>query len=323
MKNFCNVPVYESPSFKDLEKHICILDYSGKLDFSFIRNAIETNKIVLIRSITFKTAGSLFANLIDHYNLRPSYEIQMQLVPHLIDYRDPVNDIAVTVNKRGAYQFIQPHCEGYSGTPLELFGLHCTQNSKIGGENILSRINQNADHSRLRAKEKIIIGKELSSAELNNLRRNHLDANEVVSSCDSVCKIIEESENGVLAVRASSIKPDKSPISGETVVTYWDNITVHDHAFHRHQYEMLHELGIFIEAPGLNYKDYIHIEEESYCAPIDTDSGTTEQTAQLFDIHLLYKMQENDLILLNNRVWAHSVNNWPSDQARKMSAFYA
>ncbi|WP_282081309.1 TauD/TfdA family dioxygenase [Aquimarina algiphila] len=322
MNDFYNVPVFNAQLSKENNEYIHIYSYP-EINISEIKDSIEQNKLVLIRSMPFDNSSSIFGELVDEYGLRSSYDIQMQLVPHMIDYRKPIDEVAVTVNERGPFQIIQPHSEGYSGSPLELFGLHCTQNSITGGENILSLINQKADYSKLLAKEKVIIGKDLSAKDINTLRRGHLDAKEILPSCNSVCRVLKETQQGSVVVKTAPVKAMKSPISGETLFTYWDNITVHDHAFHRHQYEILCHLGILNEADGLSYEDYIHIEGESYCAPIDTDSGDVEQTAKLFDSHVVYKMQPNDFMLLNNRVWTHSVNNWPPDQVRKMSAMYA
>jgi alpha-ketoglutarate-dependent taurine dioxygenase len=67
----------------------------------------------------------------------------------------------------------------------------------------------------------------------------------------------------------------------------------------------------------------MHVESDSDWAPADTKSGTIEETAQLFDCHVQYKMEEGDLLLFNNRAWTHAVNNWNPDDERKLRAMYA
>jgi hypothetical protein len=85
----------------------------------------------------------------------------------------------------------------------------------------------------------------------------------------------------------------------------------------------LAHLGIVHQPYGADYKLYMHVEKDSDWAPADSDSGTTEQTAKLFSCHVLLKMEEGDLLILNNRTWTHSVNNWPPTEVRKLSAMYA
>jgi hypothetical protein len=248
----------------------------------------------------------------------------MQYVVGLMAAREPVDQFAVTVNKRGPYEIIQPHCEGDSSSPLEIFGLHCVQNAESGGENILSLISQTADHSGLCAKEKAIVNTGMSSAELNRLRRNHLDAKTVIPEVPCGCSVLAQVEHGSIIVRGVPLVRSRSIVSGEDLVSYWDNVTVHDHAFHRFQYEILKHLGIFhCNGDISGYEAYMHVEDDSPWAPADTCSGDVEQTSRLFLCHIIYKMEPGDLLVFNNRAWTHSSNNWPPDQVRTLHAMYA
>jgi hypothetical protein len=322
MKLFHGIPIFSSDSAAQEDSHVLVLE-NLDTDRSKIRNGIEQNKLVIIRAAPFEKAGALFRELTEDYGLADSYDLQMQYVVHLMKDRAPVNDVAVTVNERGPLQFVQPHAEGDSTSQLELFALHCVQNSQSGGENILSLIDQTADHSRLRAKEKAILGSGLSAAEIANLRKEHMDANEILSACSSICRVLNETQRGSVIVRLVPITPAKSAVTGESLVTYWDNVTVHDHAFHRHHYDLLRHLEILHEDSGKGYESYMHVEDDSPWGPADTDSGDVDRTAKLFRCHVLHRMGPNELLLFNNRIWTHAVNNWPAGQVRKLTAMYA
>ncbi|WDE02126.1 hypothetical protein [Thalassomonas actiniarum] len=322
MKQFYGTPVFEPGQDAESEQHLQIFE-AGDFDLGKIKAAIEKNQLVLVRGMAFERAGDLFGQLVDHYDLRDSYDIQMQLVAHMMEDREAVDDVAVTVNERGPFQIIQPHAEGDSSSPLDLFGLHCRQNAVDGGENILSLVDQDADHSLLKAKEKAIVGQNLSPASINELRAEHLDAKDVLASCDAANRVLKETAAGKVVVRPVPLRKEKSVISGQDMYTLWDNVTVHDHAFHKHQFELLSSLGILKDARGDNYQDYLHVEGDSDWAPADTESGSVEQTAGLFTCHILYKMQADDFLILNNKAWSHAVNNWAPEEVRKLTAMYA
>jgi hypothetical protein len=320
MSSFLGTPI--SPLSADSE-HALFLDGTG-VDPSTVANAIAENKLVLVRRMPFGQAPALFRRLCERYGLRDSYDLQMQFIVHSMKDRAPAGDGAVTVNDRGPLQFIQAHAEGNSTSQLDLFALHCTRNAEVGGENIMSLVDQSADHSTLRAKEKATVGSGLSPKELGALRgTEHLDAKEVLPACPSECHVLKNAPRGKIIVRKVPIRPAKSAITGADVVTYWDNVTAHDHAFHRHQYELLRHLGIFHQGTAERYESYMHVEDDSPWKPADTDSGDLQRTASLFARHYVYKMASDEVLLFNNRTWTHSVNNWAAGQTRKLTAMYA
>ena len=321
MEDFLGTPVHLS-SEAEASGQLLRLSCSN-IDMAQIEHAIEHDRLVLIQATPFAQATAAFATLVDRYGLRDSYEVQMQFVVHTMKDRTPVEDVAVTVNERGACQIIQPHCEGDSTSQLDLFGLYCVCNATTGGENILSLIEPRADCSRLRAKEKAIVGNALSAKEIATLRGQHLDARTVLASCDDACRLLTESEHGRVIVRRTPVLAAQSAISGETLRTLWDNVTVHDHAFHRHHYELLRHLNILHEGLGSGYAHYMHVEADSSWAPADTDSGDSTEIARLFRCHVLHKMQSGDLLIFHNRAWTHAVNNWPPHEVRQLRAMYA
>jgi hypothetical protein len=321
MDPFQGVPVFDSSSSDNELQHI---RSDPDVSLSQLRDAIAQNKLVLLRSTPFTKAGSIFRRLAASYGLEDSYDLQMQYVVKAMKDRAPVGNLAVTVNERGPLQIIQPHSEGDSTSQLDLFGLHCTQNAMDGGENILSLIDQRADHSRLRAKEKAILGTNLSPGEIYELqRKEHLDARAVISDPSSVCRVLKETPRGSVVVRFVPIAASRSVITNESLFSYWDNVTVHDRAFHRHQYELLRHLAILQEGAGPDYAAYMHVEDDSPWRPADTDSGDIAQTAGLFRCHVVHKLAADDFLIFNNRAWTHAVNNWPPAQARKLTAMYA
>jgi hypothetical protein len=322
MDFFYNVPIFGIGKPCSANPHLSILK-ANQIDESYIRSNLKENKLILIRSTPFEVASNLFGKLVDGYGLRYSYDIQMQYVVTLLEGRDEVEGVAVTVNKRGPYQIIQPHCEGDTTSPIEFFGLYCVQNCEMGGENILSLINQSADHSKLRAKEKAILDLGLFNSEKFELQRHHLDAKEVVTEMPNSSRILLEKERGSVIVRPVPLKASRSLICGADLISYWDNVTVHDHAFHRFQHAILKHLNILNSTLGPSYEPYLHIESYSICNPVDTDSGSVAETAQLFSCHVLHKMEAGDFLLFNNRAWTHSVNNWSPEQVRKLNAMYA
>ncbi len=299
-----------------MDEHAC--------DVQRINEGLVRGSVVLVRSLSFERAVAVFDALVEIHGLRDSYDAQMQYVVGLMAGRDPVESVAVTVNKRGPYQMVQAHAEGDTTAPLELFGLYCVRNSDTGGESVLSLIDQAADHSKLRAKEKAIVDRGLSPSELNRLRRHPLDAKAVIGDASAACRTLAETEHGQIIVRHVPLAQGPSRISGEQLVTYWDNVTVHDHAFDRHHHALLTHLGILHPAPNAQtYQAYMHVEDDSPWAPVDTDSGTVEETARLFRGHLVHKLGAGELLVVNNRLWTHAASNWPPDQCRTVYAMYA
>jgi Taurine catabolism dioxygenase TauD, TfdA family len=323
MHSFHGTPVFRSSDGAAANPHLLVLEGEAS-DLASIREGLAGNRLVLLRRMPFDRAGALFGELAEAYGLRDSYDVQMQYVVELMAARDAVDNIAVTVNKRGPWEIVQPHAEGDTTAPLELFGLHCVRNAASGGENVLSLINQSADHSRLRAKEKAIVDWGMSPQERNKLRSSHLDAKDVISDAPPGCRVLAESTNGAVVVRPVPLTPDRSVVSGDTLVTYWDNVTVHDHAFHKLNYELLRDLGILhARDGGSDYQSYMHVEDDTPWSPVDHDSGAVAETSRLFDCHIVHKMEPGDFLLFNNRAWTHAVNNWPPDQPRTLTAMYA
>lgn len=322
MQIFYDTPVFNTDSDSDIKDLVKFESHNA--DVNQINEALSKNKLVLIRSLSFENSTIFFRKLVDHFGLSDSYAVQMQFVVHMMESRKPKDDVAVTVNERGPFQIIQPHSEGDSTSPLELFGLYCKKNSKSGGENILSLISQSADHSKLIAKEKAVVGENLSNDDINRIRGHHLDAKEVISNCLSTDRVLNVEQKGKLVVRNVPIKASKSIISKEDLYTYWDNVTVHDHAFHEHHYELVKKLNILNKSSeNADYKTYMHVEDDSDWAPADTKSGDISETSKLFDLHILHKMDVNDFLIFNNRAWTHSVNNWLPGEEREMFAMYA
>lgn len=322
MQKFYNTPVYNTLTDETIED-LLILE-STDLSIARIAEALSQNKLILIRSFSFEKSSDLFRELVDHYNLTDSYEIQMQFAVHMMMDRKPINDVAVTVNNRGPYEIIQAHSEGDSTSQLDLFGLHCKKNAQTGGENILSLINQSADHSKLIAKEKAIVGQNLTDEDIYTIRGEHWDAKEILSECPTPSKVLSENPKGKVIVRNVPIKRSRSVITNEELVTLWDNVTVHDHAFHQHHYNLLKELNILNEnSTNADYRAYMHVEADSDWAPADTKSGEVEETSGLFDRHIVHKMQADDFLIFNNRAWTHAVNNWVDGEQRDMFAMYA
>jgi hypothetical protein len=323
MNAFHGTPVLSADGLASDNPYLLALS-DRSADDAAVTTALEQDKLVLIRSTSFDRAGVVFARLVDRYRLRDSYDVQMQYVVTLMSARDPVDHRAVTVNKRGPYQIIAPHAEGDSTSPLDLFGLFCHQNAESGGESILSLIDQGADHTSLRAKEKAIVGHDLSASEINKLRRHHLDAKDVLPEAPDACRVLLETPRARVVVRLVPVRPATSVISGAPVVTYWDNVTVHDHAFHRYQHQLLMHLGMLHARDGeRGHESYMHVEDDSPWAPADTDSGGVVETSKLFTCHVWHKLAPGDFIVFNNRVWTHSANNWPPDQIRRVNALYA
>lgn len=318
---FHGVPVISAEDPK-AAPYITLIE-SPHFDIPALKKSIEANKLVLLRAIPFDQATKIFQQLVDDYGIRDSYDLQMQYVVQTISDRAPVDDIAVTVNARGPYQLVQPHAEGDSSSPLDLFGLFCFENSVSGGQNILSLINQSADHSTLCAKEKVIIGSDLSAEEVAAIRCEHFDAKRILREPDRPLRVLSKTDRGCVVVMASPAAPSTSRLNGQNLVTYWDNVTVHDHAFHRHHFELLKALDLLETGLGSDYREYAHVESDSSWGPMDTDSGDVPTTARRYSCHLIHKLEPGDYLIFHNRTWTHSANNWPPEQSRNLVAMYA
>ncbi|TQV77394.1 hypothetical protein FLL45_05470 [Aliikangiella marina] len=330
------VPVFNASKEAHSCPYIIPLDGNAPQQDSGLISELANNNIALARSISLQDASKIFSDLAEHYQLTESYLLQMQFVVDMMEDRCGVDDVAVTVNEREDYQYIQPHCEGDSTSPIELFGLYCRKNAQHGGENVLSRIDQRADFSHVKAKEKAILGKDLDAAAIRKLQQGHLDAKDVIESCDKVLRTLSETAQGKVVTRLAPLQKQYSKVSNEQIYTLWDNVTVHDHAFHRLQFDLLSQLSLIhtqtdngsscfsIDAKGSDqYQSMMHIERDSDWAPADTDSGDLASTAKLFDTHVIYKMQPGDFLIFNNRAWAHGVNNWNPLETRELLAMYA
>lgn len=321
MDTFLNTPVFNSKN-KAKSEYLIEADLSTT-DVSIIVEHLKANRIVLIQAMDFSDASQFFRNLAEYCNLSNSYKTQMDYVIRTMEDRKSVDKKAVTVNSRSPYELIQPHCEGDSTAQLDLFSLYCETNSNSGGESIFSLINQKAEFSHLRAKEKIVVGNNLSEADLIKLRGYHFDARELDSKLLPTDKIVVAKEKGYVVVRNKELRPSTSVLTGKSTFTLWDNVTVHDHAFHKYFFSLVKELGILNESLGKDYRSYLHIEEDSYWAPADTLSGTAEQTSNLFKCHVVLKLAKGDFILVNNRTWTHAANNWNHKEPREIFAMYA
>jgi hypothetical protein len=154
IESFYNTSIYWEGNSSNPHIYLVTPD---SFDIQLITQALANNKLLLYRGMSVDSASEIFGELVDFYDLRESYDIQMQLIVYMMKGRESVDEVAVTVNERGPFEIIQPHSEGDSSSPLDLFGLHCSKNAEIGGENILSLINQDADHTSLLAKEKVIV----------------------------------------------------------------------------------------------------------------------------------------------------------------------
>ena len=199
MDTFLNTPIFNSKN-KAKSEYLIEADLSTT-DVSIIVEHLKANRIVLIKAMDFSDASQFFRNLAEYCNLGASYKTQMEYVIRTIEDRKSVGKKAVTVNRRSPYELIQPHCEGDTTAQLDLFSLYCKTNPSSGGESIFSLINQEADFSYLIAKEKIVVGNDLSEADLIGLRGYHFDAKELDSKMLPTDKIIFEKENGYVVVR--------------------------------------------------------------------------------------------------------------------------
>lgn len=322
LANFHGVPVLAANHGQDISEYLLQTNGATVLQSDVIA-ALQKDKLVLIHGLTQAAAGDVFSGIVDFFGLRDSYDVQMKFVVHLLEDRSPVDDIAVTVNDRGPYQVIQSHSEGDSTSPLELIALYCHDNAEHGGENIFSLVNQSADHAPLRAKEKYIVGNNISESDLKLMRQIHRDVEGLLPEMPQQSRTIFETATGKVIVIPRPLRPRKSVLTEREVITYWDNVTVHDHAFHEHQYELLKHLRILRPGLGDGYERYMHVEADSDWAPADTRSSQLEDTLKRFNCHLIHKMTPGDFIIVNNRTWTHAVNNWEPGEKRRLVAMYA
>lgn len=322
LNHFYNTPVLNTELDDHVEDYLYVCD-KAEHNYATIQQQLENNKIIVVRNCCMADAAELFEHLVECYDLEESYNLQMQYVVHMMEDREAVDDVAVTVNERGPNQMIQAHSEGDSTSPLDLLALFCEKNSESGGHNVLSLINQGAVHERLVVREKVLVGEDIEQQEKNHLTGHHRDTYRTADSIPEGARILAESENGAIAVSGFHLESQISAVNGEDVVTYWDNVTVHDLAFHQHQFELLRHCNILHQAEGDDFRNYMHVEEDSDWAPANTCSGSLEDTAQLFSCHIIHKMQAGDFLIVNNRIWTHAVNNWPAEQPRKLFAMYA
>lgn len=294
-----------------------------------IAETLEAGHCILIHEIDRAHAETVFRQVSRHFDLEDSFDLQMGIGVDNTPSRDSVSLSAVSVNHRSDFQLIQPHSEGNTTMPMEIFGLHCTCNSEHGGETVLGLVDQAADFSALVAREKFLITPDAPAGSI--LADDLLAAHGSVRSVDTQVRpgdrVLETAADGTsVVVRDMPVEASPGLLLAKPAVTLWDNVTVHDRAFHRFMLGLMRDRGLLVEPePELPWSDefYFHIEPKAPWGPIRDRTADIEYVSSLFKQLIVVKLLPDQMLLVNNRLWTHAANNWAPSDTRILSAMYA
>ncbi|MEI7346803.1 TauD/TfdA family dioxygenase [Dickeya chrysanthemi] len=293
------------------------------VEVSSIIDALQKDKIVLVRGATSAEADVLIASVAEKLGLRSQLDIQSTFAS-VEGHRSNVGKHFMTVNKRADYQFIPPHSEGSPLMNMQLASLYCYENTTDGGESVLLQTNSDSiawEKLRVRCRKIDLCGRNLSPAEAAAAKMMHqINIPESVLGEDDI--ILEEQPSPILGTKLydalAKLKPTYSRILGREVMVYWDDVASTDFDSVEGFYELLKSTGLLrIPKNGLPVKDL----DSEHMRRV-WRSGVDYKT--IFHRKLTTKMKSGDLIIVNNLTWTHSATNWtPESGIRKIVAAFA
>jgi hypothetical protein len=242
----------------------------------------------------------------------------------LYEHRHNIGDYFMSVNERGAYEFILPHSEGSAFVGMEIAAFYCFENSTDGGETILMHIDPDSREwgrlrqraARVRPTGEAFYPQQIARAKV--LYQLNL-LSDTLNEDDEILGEFPTEIQGLTIVDVLT-KPSVSysRILDRELYAYWDNIAAidcdsadefvcmlkHDHLLHEPQgglpiSQMNHAARRGVYKSGLRY-------------------------LALFDSLVIRKLQKGDFLLFNNMTWTHATTNWtPGSGRRYVAAAFA
>jgi hypothetical protein len=291
-------------------------------DVDLAVQALKQDSVVLIPGLTADDADKMMLSIAEAVGLRSTLEVQAGFAGSL-GHRSRIGQYYMSVNERGDYQFVTPHCEGSGFTNMQLASFYCYENSTDGGETILLNVDDSGDSWGL-LRERVVrgrVGRSLTPGETAKARmmyRLNLP-DDLLKHDDQVLRERDTAISGLKVIDALAVpKRAYSRILERELYVYWDTMGSIDADSAQEFAALLREVGLLKEPPGgLEVRQL-----DSAARNRVWSSGA--KFDQLFRSRITYKLASGDFLVQNNLSWAHSVSNWtPGSGTRNVAASFA
>lgn len=285
-----------------------------------IISGLKDDKVMVIKNQQQTEADALLSAVAEQLGLHDSLMLQAGFASAQ-KHREQVGEYFMSVNARGDYQYIPPHCEGTVSTNIQLAAFYAEQNTTDGGETILFHLDQDylSNVPLYEVVNKVRIkGAELPQQMVAMLAMIHkvripddlLRDNDEVLTSDHVSDF-----NIDIAQVPKVLKKHTSVILNRDVYSYWDNVASTDKNAAAQFERYLKENQLL--------RGKLNNESMDNAAKRRVYDGQYK-LEDIIDGQITYKLQKGDLVLMNNLTWAHSTANWtPGSGERQIAAAFA
>jgi hypothetical protein len=306
---------------EDRSRFIVLESLNPGRDSDRVVELLREDFIVAAKNFPPEQVDAFARDVTARLGLQDSLETQATFATSL--NRERVGKFAMTVNRRGDYQFIAPHSEGYSSINVQFALFYCFENSTDGGETIFMNVDDSSDSWKsLRERTRRLAPgtRRLTSDELRRATGLHgLGSPPFVAPGDEILREYQSDIPGVAIVEVLAL-PQKTPstILDAERYSYWASIANCDRNAVDSYVSLLKHYGLLREPEG-----GLEVRQ------MDTAAGARVWSSgidfrSLFKCVVLHKLERRDLVFANNRTWAHAVSNWtPGRGTRQVVAAFA
>jgi hypothetical protein len=287
---------------------------------STIVTALKSDRAVLVQHVTQHQADEILGEVAAEFGLITELESQAAFAS-IRGQRQTVSKYFMTVNRRRAFEFILPHCEGSRLQNIQLASFYCHENTTDGGTTLLLNIDQ--DYPAWQSMKELVTRIDPSSrpptATEKAIARAKFLTEEVPEVDD---QLVQERPSGIPGVRflwaLTRLRKCFSKILQAEVYPYWYDAAILDFDSVKESVRLMDDHGLLREPVSGPRVDHFN---QLTAVPL-WNSGTTYD--ELFKSLFIRKLEPGDLIIHNNLTWAHAASNWtPGSGARKVAAAFA
>jgi hypothetical protein len=285
--------------------------------------ALRADMVVLVHKLGISEAEGILDQVTTALDLRDSLKIQSRFAT-MLGHRENISESFMTVNSRGAYQFIPVHSEGSRSAGIQLASFYCVDNSTDGGDTILFHVDsRRSGWQRLKElARKIDVGsQQLTTGQISvlKMRYNIAVPNDMIDENDTIIREIPSVFRELKVFEAlTDTKTSLSKILNYPVNSYWDSVASIDHSCSKEYMSLLKEMDLLRQPAG-----GISLSQVDNSAPRKIwESGVVFE--DLFQGIIHRRLGSGDIIFYNNLTWAHSATNWtPDSGVRTVIAAFA
>lgn len=311
-------------SLPEDRSRLCVLPGPSVRDPAPLIAALRRDDVVLLQGIADQAQADLvLAEVATALGLLERLKVQAGFAS-LHGHRNSVGRYFMTVNRRGAYQFIPPHSEGTPSADIQFGSLYCRHNTTDGGNNILLNTDTASPAwSRLReVTAKVdLCGRQLGRREAAMLKVVHgisLPGDVLTAGLE----ILEELPPPLPGIRLynvlAPVLPVRSRLLDRDVRVLWDSVATMDFDCAAEYMRLLQGDGLLRQPPG---EADIATLDGAYAKHV-WRSGV--RFDELFQARITHKLAAGELVLFNNLTWTHSTSNWtPQSGSRDVAAAFA